>query len=70
LTRVGAIDYGNEWVNIDVAECGVEGKIGVETGQRLRGENGGEGKFALAFLEKALKLVAADGAPAAGMHAH
>lgn len=70
LMRVGAVDYGDERVNIHVAERGIEGEIGVETGQRLRGENGGEGKFALAFLEKALELVAADCAPAAWMHAH
>ena len=64
LTRVGAVNHGDERVNIHVAERGIERKIGVETGQRLRGENGGEGKFALAFLEEALEFVAADGVPA------
>ena len=70
MTRVGAVDYGDERVNVHVAEGGIEREIGVEAGQRLRRENGAKGKFALAFLEKALELISADDVPAAGMQAH
>ena len=67
---VGAIDYGDERVNIHVTESGIKWEVGVEAGQRLRGKNRGEGKFAFAFLEKALELFAADNVPTAGMQAH
>src|SRR5580704_2094952 len=66
LTRVGAVDNRYERVNIYVAEGGVEREIGVETGQRLRGQNGGESEFSLAFLKKALEKVAAYCVPTTG----
>src|SRR5208282_5259109 len=60
LAGVGAIDYGDERVVIDVAESGIERQVRVKTGEGLRGENGAEGEFAFAFLEKALELIAVD----------
>jgi hypothetical protein len=32
LTRVSAVDYRDERINIHIAQCGIEGEIRVETG--------------------------------------
>jgi len=67
---VSAVDYGYERVIVHIAKGRIEREIRVETGQRLRGKNGAEREFALAFLEEAQELVAANGVPSAGMQAN
>src|SRR5580700_7580649 len=70
LAEIGSIHNRHQRVIVHVAQCRIERKIRIQTRKRLWLEHRAQSVLAFAFVEKPLELVAADGVPAAGMHAH
>src|SRR5580700_3256622 len=70
LAEIGAIHDRHQRVIVHVAQRRIERKIRIQTGKRLGRKQRTQRVLAFAFVEKPLELVAADGVPAAGMHAH